>query len=187
MSKQSDLEFLKILQDAINNLNKLDELIDSNGERQSRIDSELSDLLHLIENRELNDRQLVKVARRIKELRCVRRSLRNEYEIIRRYTELKQRISQKENRDILFVEIQRRIKSLNQEYVNRILTQEDIDNLLKEDKVISSKRKKLKNVPEEEIIRLLEMGYSQTKIAKELGITQPTVSLKIKKIKKGIK
>jgi len=192
VEKQSDIYFLKLLQDAINSLNTLDELIETNGRRQSEVDSELCDLLHLVENNDLNDDACIKIMARIKELRKVRRSLRNEYELINRYQEIKARLSSKENRQFIFVEIQKRFKTLNQEYKNRILTDKQVEDLLEKQGVIEESKEKISRKISEKsqqinikIKELLEKGYSQTEIAKEMNMTQPSISIRIKKIKES--
>jgi len=191
MEKQSDLYFLKILQDAITSLNKIDELVESNSTRQSAIDLELCDLLHLIENEEISDAASPKIIKRIHELRQIRRSLRNEYELIIKYNEIKERLSFKENRQFVIAEIQKRIKNLNQEYKNRILTQEQIDELLKDDstKITETKKKRKRSEEskkiDEQIMELLEKGKSQSEIAKILYMTQPSISMRVKRIKEA--
>ena len=194
MQNQSDLYFLKLLQDSINALNELDDLIESNGSRQSKVDSELCDLLHLIENKELSESASIKIVKKIHDLRKIRRSLRNEYELIVKYNEVKMRLASKENRQFITAEVQKRMKSLNAEYQNRILTKEQIDELLKEEPNVSSSIKDTKQKSkrtrseesrkiDEQIKELLEQGKSQSEIAKILYMTQPSVSLRAKRIR----
>ena len=72
------------------------------------------------------------------------------------------------------------MKLLNQEYKNRVLTDEQVKELLKNEKldVKTDRSEMYKKIKE-----YLELGYSQMKIAKLLGLTQPTISAKIKKMK----
>lgn len=193
MQNQSDLYFLKLLQDSINTLNELDDLIESNGSRQRNVDYELSDLMHLIENKELSESASVKIVKRIHDLRKIRSSLRKEYELIMKYNEVKMRLASKENRQFITAEMQKKMKSLNTEYQNRILTKEQIDELLKEEHKVSSikdtKQKSKRTRSEEskkideQIKELLEQGKSQSEIAKILYMTQPSVSLRAKRIR----
>ena len=180
MKNQSDIYFLKLLQDSINALNELDNLIDSNSSRQNEVDAELLDLLHLIENNELCDSACIKITRRIQELRKTRRRIKNEHELIVKYNEIKTKLSSKDNRQFITAEINKRMKLLNQEYKNRVLTDEQVKELLKNEKldVKTDRSETYKKIKE-----YLELGYSQTKIAKLLGLTQPTISAKIKKMK----
>ena len=190
MDKQSDIYFLKLLQDSINTLNELDNLIASNGDRQSKVDSELCDLLHMIENNDLSDFACVKVVKRIKELRKIRRSLRNEYELILKYQELKTRLSSKENRQFIVAEISKRMKDLNQPYKNRIITDEQVQDFLENKMIVGvttsikpRKRSEKNDDINAKIQKMLEQGYSQKRIAVELKMSQPSVSLRIKKMK----
>lgn len=191
MQTQSDLYFLKLLQDSLNSLDELDNLIESNGSRQSEVDSELSDLLHLIENNELSETASVKIVRRIHDLRKVRRSLRNEYELILKYNEVKGRLTSKENRKFIVAEIRKRMKSLNNEYQNRVLAKEQVDELLKNDHVNDKQPRSRRTRSEEskeidkQIKQLLEQGKSQTEIAKILYMTQPNVSMRVKRIREA--
>lgn len=188
METQSDLIFLKHLQDSIETLNKLDELIETNSQRQSEVDSELCDLLHLIENQELKDVACIKITHRIRELRKIRRSIKNEYELIVKYQEVKARLSSKENRKFITAEIQKRMKNLNQEYKNRILTDEQIKELLKEEVIQRSNKRTRKSSKKnqqinEKIKEMLDRGCSQKEMSVELGISQGAVSQRIKRIK----
>lgn len=189
MESQSDLIFLKLLQDSIESLNKLDEMIETNGQRQSEIDSELSDLLHLIEHSELNDLSCIKITHRIQELRKIRHGLRNEHELIIKYQEVKAKLSSKENRQFITTEIQKRLKTLNQEYKNRVLTDEQITELVREEPLTVEKNTKIRKMSEktkqmnDRILELLSKGCTQKEIAVELNVSQGCVSQKIKKIK----
>ena len=109
MKNQSDIYFLKLLQDSINALNELDNLIDSNSSRQNEVDAELLDLLHLIENNELCDSACIKITRRIQELRKTRRRIKNEHELIVKYNEIKTKLSSKDNRQFITAEINKRM------------------------------------------------------------------------------
>lgn len=190
MEKQSDIYFLKLLQDSINSLNELDELIETNGDRSSKIDLELSDLSHIIENQDLPDLGCVKIVKRMKELRTIRRSLRNEHELILRYQELKARLSSKENRQFIVAEISKRMKDLNQPYKNRIITDEQVQDFLENKMIVGvttsikpRKRSEKNDDINAKIQKMLEQGYSQKRIAVELKMSQPSVSLRIKKMK----
>lgn len=195
-NNQNDKIFLKILQDAINSLNELDELIQSNGDRQSKVDLELSDLLHKLQNDEdLTDNNIIVLGRRIAELRKVRNSLRQEYELIQMYNQEKGKIVFANQRQWLIQNIQKKQTGLDQPYKNRVLNDEDFDTLFatpskkkKSGYVSKSGRYSVKRthhiVTEEEkqkIIELRKDGFHINEIAKMTGIPGSTAHAVLKK------
>lgn len=147
-------------------------------------------MLHLIECQELSNSACIKITRRIQELRKVRRGLRNEHELIVKYQEIKTRLSSRENRQLITAEIQKRLKSLNQEYKNRVLTDEQVDELLKEDtKPISQEKEERRKRSDKSLIinqkikEMIDRNCSRKEMAVELGISQGAISQRIKKIK----
>ena len=186
MTEQYELIFLKKLQDCINNLDELDEMIKSIGERQSEVDLELSDWLHFLQNSEDLDEEInSNIALKIKELRKKRASLRLESELIRRYKDLSGRMMS-DNREFVRTEMQKMMKNLNQPYKNRVITDEDIKFITAKSakKIITSKKR---NIASEELdsklIELQKQGLSQRKMSEIIGITQASISIRFKKIR----
>ena len=190
--RESDLYFLKNLQDAIQSLNVLDEIIETDGKRQSDKDMEISDYLHILEelSEDAEDQVFARLGRKISRLRKERRHLKNEYLLINEYQQIKARLSSKENRQFITSSMHRRMKELNQPYKFRIITDDVIKSVTKvENKEIieqlkrgrkqSSKSKEI----DEHIWDLYKQGISQKEIAKKLNITQPTVCMRLKKMK----
>lgn len=93
-------------------------------------DLQLSDFYHLIENNELSDTASINVIKRVHDLRVLRRSLNNEHEIENTYNTHKSKLSGKETRQFLLHEIYKTVKSLGSQYKNRILTDEEIQQIL---------------------------------------------------------
>ena len=195
MNNQYDKIFLKKLQDCVIDLNELDEIIETNGERQSKVDSEISDWLHRLQNNfeELKPNRiaLANIAEKIATLRLERASLRNEFELIKRYKEVSRQMMTKDNREFVIAEIQKTMKSLNQPYKNRIINEEDIElveamtekeknqTVKKNTRKISAESQKLND----QIWELYRQGISQKEIGKLVGLTQPSVNVRIKRIK----
>lgn len=195
MNNQYDKIFLKKLQDCVINLDELDEIIETNGERQSKVDSEISDWLHRLQNHfeELKPNRvaLANIAEKIAILRLERASLRNEFELIKRYKEVSRQMMTKDNREFVIAEIQKTMKNLNQPYKNRIINEEDIElveamtekeknqTVKKNKRKISAESQKLND----QIWELYRQGISQKEIGKLVGLTQPSVNVRIKKIK----
>ena len=197
MISHSDYDkiFLKKLQDCIISLDELDQIIETNGERQSKIDLELSDWLHLLQGNidELKSNRFVlaNIAEKIAILRLERASLRNEFELIKRYKEISKQMMTKDNRQFVIAEIQKVMKNLNQPYQNRIIDEKDIEMIkavtVEEAKSIKKKRTRKSNAESEELNKkiwdLYNQGISQTKIAKMVGLTQPCINVRLKKIR----
>ena len=197
MTCHSDYDkiFLKKLQDCIIDLDELDQIIETNGERQSKIDLELSDWLHLlqgnIDDLKKNCFVLANIAEKIAILRLERASLRNEFELIKRYKEVSRQMMTKDNRQFVIAEIQKVMKNLNQPYQNRVITEKDIEMIkavtVEESKSIKKKRARKSRAESEalntKIWDLYNQGISQTKIAKMVGLTQPCINVRIKKMK----
>ena len=118
------------IKQAIKLLDEIDEMIDSQSIEIQNTDLQLSDLYHLIENNELSDSASINVVKKIHELRQIRRSLNNEHEIENTYNTHKSKLSGKDTRQFLLHEVYKTEKSLRSQYKNRILTDEDIQNIL---------------------------------------------------------
>lgn len=105
-------------------------MIDTQSIEIQNTDLQLSDFYHLIENNELNDTASINVIKRIHDLRVLRRSLNNEHEIENTYNTHKSKLAGKETRQFLLHEIYKTVKGLNSQYKNRILKDEDINEIL---------------------------------------------------------
>lgn len=195
MNNQYDKIFLKKLQDCVIDLDELDEIIETNSERQSKVDSEISDWLHRLQNyfEELKPNRiaLANIAERIATLRLERASLRNEFELIKRYKEISRQMMTKDNRKFVIAEIQKIMKNLNQPYKNRIISEEDIElvEAMTENEKHQIRKKQTRKISEESqkindrIWDLYNQGISQQKIAQAVGLSQPSVNIRIKRIK----
>ena len=125
-----DVEIVELVKQGIEILDKIDEMIKTQSIELQKIDYELSDLYHLIENNELSDEASVNVIKRIHDLRKERRSLNNEYEIESTYQTHKSKLAGNGTRQFLATEILKTVKQLGKKYTNRVLTEEDIKKLI---------------------------------------------------------
>ena len=124
-----DVEIVELVKQGIEILDKIDEMIKTQSIELQKIDYELSDLYHLIENNELSDEASVNVIKRIHDLRKERRALNNEYEIESTYQTHKSKLAGNGTRQFLATEILKTVKQLGKKYTNRVLTEEDIKSL----------------------------------------------------------
>ena len=110
-------------------LDEIDELIQTRDSMQQKIDLEISDWLHFIENNEIDEEISFKIVSKIHELRKERRSLSNEMAIEQTYKNNASKVMGNNTRQFLLSEINKTVKQLDNEYKNRIITEEDIKNL----------------------------------------------------------
>lgn len=119
------------LDNSIQILNKVDEYIDTLVEELSNYDKRTTDLLHYIENNNLNAPQSCKIIKEIKKIRQERRKIKNDMELSKVYKDNINKLVNIDSRNMLMTKVHKTEKQLESEYQNRIYTQEDIDNILK--------------------------------------------------------
>jgi len=105
-------------------------MIETQSIELQKVDFQISDYLHVIENNELSELSSIRIIKKIHELRLARRSLNNEHEIENTYNIHKSKLAGKDTRQFLLHEVYKTVKSLGSQYKNRILTDEDIQKIL---------------------------------------------------------
>lgn len=123
------MNILEKVQEANLILNSLEEYYDLIPEKQSKIDSQLSDIYHYIENNNLNAIQSCKLIKQIKLKRQERRRILNDYEMLKVYKTNCNKLSNKDNREFLLCELNKMEKRLDSVYKNRIYTDEQFKSL----------------------------------------------------------
>lgn len=118
------------IKETIDLLDEIDEMINTQSTEVQQVDFELSDWLHYIENNEISDESSIKIVKKIKELRELRRCLNNEHEIEKTYKDNSSKMMGNNTRSMLLAEINKTKNRLNNDYKNRVLTDEAINNLL---------------------------------------------------------
>lgn len=186
--KETDVLFLSNLQKIVKLLDEIDDLIESNSTRQSKIDGLISDYEHIIENEILTNDQAMLIVQELKKAREYRRHQKNEFELIRAYQENKEKLSSKVNRQFLMAEIYKVWTRLNQKYNMRVLNETEVEKFRTVNKVVLAKkrekRRSQKSIDlDNKIWDLYQQKKSQTEISKILGISQPVISIRLKKLK----
>ena len=115
---------------AMSLLDEIDKMIESQSEELQKIDYELSDWYHYIENNNVDDSSSKKIMKEIQRLRILRRSLNNEYEIEKAYKNNASKVMGNNTRGLLLNEINKAVKNRENEYKNRVLTEEKINDLI---------------------------------------------------------
>lgn len=192
---QTDLLLIRKVNDIVKAMDEIDELVKTLSERRSNIDLELSDLLHIIENNDLDEFASHNVTKRIHDLRKKRRSVSNEQALLELWKQQRKDLLYSSSRAQLGKLFLDKINALEMPYKNRVLSDEDIDGLLhqrvsyspngientsdstKEEPVEreSKKHKRItgeaKEQRDKQIIELYSQNVAPKEIAKQLGIT----------------
>lgn len=143
-NKQSDKIFIKKLQDLINLLDEIDNEIKDRPTDQSKVDGELQDWYHLMQNEDLSDEQYIKIGKQIKELRKERNALRktsllHSYYETHKYSLIDNKDSQ---RDIFVSNMMLHWKTSDKPYKPRVLDEDTVNEILSEDLSKGSKEEK---------------------------------------------
>lgn len=117
------------IKQAMDLLDEIDNMIETQSTELQQIDYELSDWLHYIENNKLDENSSKKVLEEIQRLRKIRRSLNNEYDIEKTYKANSAKVMGNNTRGLLIAEINKAIKNRENDYKNRVLTEEKISEL----------------------------------------------------------
>lgn len=111
-------------------LDEIDTMIEEQSQELQKVDYELSDLYHYIENENISTETSVKLIERIKYLRLLRKSLNIEYAIEKAYKDNSSKMMGNNTRSFLLNSVcKARETYRNNEYKNRVLTDEDITEL----------------------------------------------------------
>lgn len=117
-------------------LDEVDDYIDTLPDEQSKCDSKLSDLYHLLENNNLNASQCCKFVKEMKSVCTERRKVKIEFEVGKTFQTYQNRLNNRENRQLLMCELYKKEKRMKAEYQYRIYTEQELIELgiLKESK-----------------------------------------------------
>ena len=184
--KETDVLFLSNLQKIVKLLDEIDVLIESNSTRQSKTDGLISDYEHIIENETLTNDQAMLIVQELKKAREYRRHQKNEFELIRAYQENKEKLSSNVNRQFLMAEIYKVWTRLNQKYNMRVLEEKEVDKFRTVNKPVQKhvKSRSQKSIElDQKIWNLYLQKVTQTEMSKKLGISQPVISVRLKKLK----
>ncbi len=123
--------------DIIKNLTKSIELLDEIEEEyeripniQSEIDSRISDVYHFIEHHHLNTSQRYRVVSLLQSLLEQRREIKTNWELLRTFKNIENKLSQKDNRKMLIAEIRKKEKLINSNYKYRVYKEEELKELI---------------------------------------------------------
>ena len=130
---------------AISMLDEIDEMINTQSNEIQKVDWELSDWLHYVENNDIKEENSFKILAKIKELREIRRSLSNESAIEAAYKNNSSKMMGNNTRQFLVSEIHKTLNQLDNDYKNRVLTDEEILKVIEPAKKRVGRPKKIKD------------------------------------------
>lgn len=165
---------LEKIKNVISLLNEIDSLGEECSQKQSKTDLELSDWLHILQHEDNNDDELVKISKRIKELRKERESLNYEWELLKVWNANRTKLVSTNNREFLLHELDKTFNQFNKKYNNRVLTEEKVAEVLGKEETIKRSNKEKKEIVE----NLLKDNpdLSNSEIHSITGISQNTVA-----------
>ena len=124
-----DKIFIDKVKEAIKILDEIDEMIETQPQELQNVDYQLCDLYHYIENENLSNETCVKVIEKIKYLRIIRRTLKNEYSLEKVYKDNSNKMMGNGTREFLLNTLCQTAEKLKTEYKNRVLTEDDFEKL----------------------------------------------------------
>lgn len=179
MNDDIDIIFLSKLQQVLNTLDEMDNMIKDNPDNQQKIDYEISDYLHLIQNTDLDKLDINKVMMALKKLRLKRASHYRFYEITKTYNANRDKLKYTSSRANLKEIIKNTLDNLNNEYNYRILESDDLNTLctekIEEKKKRSPKKSKYR-ITEFDLRKMVDEGMSTSEIATIFGCNQSMIS-----------
>lgn len=179
MNDDIDIIFLSKLQQVLNTLDEMDNMIKDNPDNQQKIDYEISDYLHLIQNTDLDKLDINKVMAALKKLRLKRASHYRFYEITKTYNANRDKLKYTSSRANLKEIIKNTLDNLNNKYNYRILESDDLNALctekIQENKKRSPKKSKY-HITEFDLRKMVDEGMSTSEIATIFGCNQSMIS-----------
>lgn len=166
--------FLAKIQQVIKLLDEIDDIIDTNPERQRNIDWEISDYLHIIEQNDLSDKSKLEISDCLKRCRIFRRHSNNIQAIGKVFNDNRGKLVNKHSREILYSMMSNVVNKLDCDYKHRVLDEKTINELCddKEDKKdVVKKSSKQICISKEDLITRLQSGERLTDIANDLNVS----------------
>lgn len=174
--------FLAKIQLVCDTLDELDKMIDNNPNEQQKIDFEISDYLHLLQNEDLSDNGMLTISKKLKRARLKRAMLQNTSYLIKTYNDNKQKLVYENNRGIFRSSMRNTINKLHQDYNYRVLEESEIKEIKNEKDIkkvykvgVAESNKKRAKINEKELIECVEKGMTTKEMAEYFNSTQSSI------------
>ena len=160
-------------------LDSIDELLERTPQEQSRCDSLKSDYIHMYENYDLSEAQMIDVSKRLHNVCVERRNWNNIYLIGNTYKNNINKLLYPNQREFFKHAMEMTIKNLNQDYKDRVLDEQEKSEILgSDDEPTIKKGRGYIKLSDEEKARCLNMisdGAKPKDIVEEFGISVATM------------
>lgn len=123
------MDIIENLVQAVSILNKTEEYLESLPDRLSECDSLISDYEHLIENNDTSEIDLKKLYNEMKNVLNKRRVVKNNLTLRDNYKNMVARLNNTTNREFFIQNMKNAQSKLGLKYHNRILTEDEIEQL----------------------------------------------------------
>ena len=113
---------------------KLDEIDNYNsglGQQLSSIDKKQQDILHYVETKKLSAFGCYRLFKELKNVRLVRRKIKNDMELSKIYLEQRNKLLSTDNRKFLIQALYKKEKSLDSEYKMQEYQEEELEAIIK--------------------------------------------------------
>lgn len=124
------MDIIRSLTKSIALLDEIEEEYETIPKIQSELDLRLSDVYHFIEHNHLNTSQRYRIVSLLRNLLEERRKNKTDWELLRTFKNIENKLSQKDNRKMLIAEIRKKEKLINSNYKYRIYTEEELKELI---------------------------------------------------------
>ena len=181
--EKTEIELLVKFTQLFNLFDEIDAILDELPAKQSNNELLRSDLEHLIEDKEMGSIGYKNIAKALERVRIQRRHLKKAYFLSKTFNDNIAKIVYKEQRPFIKNEIEKCYKSLQTTYHYRLLSAENINDLIGKDLKEENQTKNdtvtrinPRDVTKEMYTKLIDEGLNQTQIAMKLGFSPSSIT-----------
>lgn len=126
-----DDNLLEKIKEIVDRLDELDNYFEELPSSQSQVDSLICDYRHLIRENDIDSIFSSKLIEKMHKAELTRKKLNKNYDLFRIYSNHKNKLLLKENRQFLLAELYKKEKEWQFPYKYRVLSQNEVESLLK--------------------------------------------------------
>ena len=124
------IEVLEEIKNVVASLNKIDDYKEVLVEEQSKYDLMLSDLYHFIELNKFDSKSSYRIVKELKQVLSERRKVKVNLSVLRSFDMQRQKIINKDNRNIMMSTVSKCNKELLNDNGYNIYSKEELDNII---------------------------------------------------------
>lgn len=123
--KGRSMDYLEKIKTIISLLDELDKDYAEFPDKQSEIDSKISDIYHYIESSTLTSKNSYRVTKELKECLIQRRELKKKHSVLQVFENSKNKLLLDKNRQMLLADVFKEEKNYSKKYIYRIYDEEE--------------------------------------------------------------